>query len=139
MLGAAVGGDAEGRPPTPAMKRFADSVARQKGLRPPAGYIKSQSICRAFLDQYAPNKADGDPPGELGSKPASPAQTLFAEKIARERGIVIPNETKASSAAMSAWIEAHLSTQRGKGVARPPTNRRNQRSPNRSPTKTARI
>src|SRR5207248_365565 len=82
LLGAAVG-DAGGRPPTPAMKRFADSVARQKGLRPPAGYTKSRSICRAFLDQYAPRKADGDPPGELGSKPASPAQTLFAEKIAR--------------------------------------------------------
>src|SRR5712675_942505 len=46
LLGAAVGGEAGGRPPTPAMKRFADSVARQKGIRPPAGYTKSRSICR---------------------------------------------------------------------------------------------
>ena len=139
LLGAAVGGEAGGRPPTPAMKRFADSVARQKGIRPPAGYTKSRSICRAFLDQYAPKKADGDPCGELGSKPASPAQTLFAEKIARERGIVIPDETKASSAAMSAWIEAHLSTERGKGRRKTANKPAKPTEPKSTPTKTSRI
>src|ERR1700737_1176521 len=97
------------------MKRFADTNSRQKGIRPPAGYTKSGTICRAFLDQDARKKADGEPPGELGSKPASPAQVSLAEKIARERGIVIPDETKANSAAMSAWIKSHLSTERGKG------------------------
>src|SRR4030088_297720 len=110
LRGGAVGGDAGVRPPTPAMKRFADSLARQKGIRPPAGYTKSRSICRAFLDQYARKKADGEPPGELGSKPGSPAQMSLAETIARERGIVIPDETKANSAAMSAWIKSYLST-----------------------------
>src|ERR1700738_4591947 len=115
LLGGVVGGGAGVRPPTPAMKRFADSVARQKGIRPPAGYAKSGTICRAFLDQHARKKADGEPPGEPGSKPASPAQMSLAERIARERGIVIPDETKANSAAMSAWIKSHLSTERGKG------------------------
>jgi DNA topoisomerase III len=115
LLGAVVNGDAGGRPPTPAMKRFADSVARQKGIRPPAGYTKSGTICRAFLDQHARKKADGEPPGELCSKPASAAQMSLAEKIARERAIVIPDETKANSAAMSAWIKAYLSTERGNG------------------------
>ena len=115
LLGAVVSGDAGVRPPTPAMKRFADSVARQKGIRPPAGYTKSGTICRAFLNQHARKKADGEPAGELGSKPASPAQVSLAEKIARERGIVIPDETRANSAAMSAWIKSHLSTERGKG------------------------
>jgi DNA topoisomerase-3 len=114
LLGAAVGGDAGGRPPTPAMKRFANSIARQKRIKPPPGYRKSGSICRAFLDQHAPQKAEVETSGELGSKPASPAQMLFAEKIARERGIVIPDETKASSAAVSAWIASNLSTERGK-------------------------
>ena len=113
MLGAVVKGDAG--PPTPAMKRFADSVARQKGIRPPAGYTKSGTICRAFLDQHARKKADGEPLGELGCKPASPAQLSLAEKIARERGIVIPDETKANSAVISAWIKSYLSTKRGKG------------------------
>jgi len=115
LLGAVVDSDAGIRPPTPAMKRFADSLARQKGIRPPAGYTKSGTICRAFLDQHARKKADGGPPGGLGSKPASPAQMSLAEKISRERGIVIPGETKANSAAMAAWIKSHLSTERGKG------------------------
>ena len=44
------------RPPTPAMKRFADSLARQKGIKPPAGYTRSGAICRAFLDQHAPGQ-----------------------------------------------------------------------------------
>jgi DNA topoisomerase III len=110
-----VGDDAGVRPPTPAMKRFADSVARQKGIRPPVGYTKSGSICRAFLDQHAPKKAGSEPPVELGSKPASPAQILFAEKIAQEKGIVIPGETKASSVVMSAWIKSNKGAERGKG------------------------
>ena len=115
MLGAAANCYAGGRPPTPAMKRFAESVARQKRIKPPPGYTKSGSICRAFLDHHAPQKADVEASRELGSKPASPAQIVFAEKIARERGIVIPDETKASSAAVSAWIKSNLSTGRGKG------------------------
>jgi hypothetical protein len=39
----------------------------------------------------------------------------FAEKIAREKGIVIPDETMASSAAVSAWIASNLGTEHGKG------------------------
>src|SRR5438094_2885215 len=74
VLGTAVNGDAGGRPPTPAMKRFADSVARQKGIKPPPGYTKSGSICRAFLDRHAPKKAGGGRLGETGSKTPSPAQ-----------------------------------------------------------------
>ncbi len=100
--------------PTPAMKRFVDSVARRKGIRPRSGYTKSRSVCRAFLDQHAPKNANGESPGEPGSKPVSPAQMLFAEKIARAKGIVISDETKASSAAMSAWIGSQLSTERAK-------------------------
>jgi len=47
-------------PPTPAMKRFVDSLARQKGLKPPAGYTKSGATCRAFLDQHAPRRVGGN-------------------------------------------------------------------------------
>jgi DNA topoisomerase-3 len=96
------------------MKRFANRIARQKGIKPPPGYTKSGSVCRTFLDQHAPKKAGGETAAEVGPKPASPAQMLFAEKIAQENGIVIPDETKASSAAMSAWIESNQGTQRGK-------------------------
>src|ERR1039458_8602537 len=34
LLGAAIAADAGSRPPTPAMKRFADSLARQKRIKP---------------------------------------------------------------------------------------------------------
>lgn len=114
LLGAAAGAKSRGRPPTPAMARFAASIARQKGIKLPPGYTKSGSICRAFLDQHAPKKADGEAAGEPGPKPASAAQMSFAEKIAQETGITIPDEAKASSAAMSEWIETNQGTPRGK-------------------------
>jgi hypothetical protein len=38
------------------MKRFADSLARQKGVKPPPGYKTSILICRAFLNQHAPHR-----------------------------------------------------------------------------------
>jgi hypothetical protein len=60
----------------------------------------------------------------------------LAEKIARERGIVIPDETKTNSAAMSAWIKSHLSTERGKGRRKKP-NKPASNSP--APTKRPRI
>src|SRR5208283_1099478 len=72
LLGAAIAGDAGSHPPTPAMKRFADSIARKKRVKPPPGYATSGSICRAFLNQHAPKKAEL--PGVSGSKPASPTQ-----------------------------------------------------------------
>ena len=114
LLGTAHASDAKGRPPTPAMKRFADSIARQKGIKPPPGYTKSGSICRTFLDQHATKKAGGEAAGKAGPKPATPAQMSFAEKIAQEKDIAIPDEVKASAAAMSGWIDSNKSTERGK-------------------------
>jgi DNA topoisomerase-3 len=128
LFGAAPGGDVGKRPPTPAMKRFADSIARQKGIKPPPGYTKSGSICRTFLDQHAPRKAVGETTGELGPKPPSSTQMLFAQKCAQEKGIVIPDEVKASSAAMSGWIESNQRTVRSK---------RNPKTANKPPGSTA--
>ena len=114
LLSAASGTHAGGRPPTPAMKRFADSIARQKGIKPPPGYTKSGSICRIFLNQYAPKKADGKATGTAGPRPATPAQISFAKKIAEGKNIVIPDEAKASVSAMSAWIDSNQNNERGK-------------------------
>ena len=50
------GGD---RPPTAKMRKFAASIAKSKGIKPPAGYTKSAAICRAFLDEYAPRRNAG--------------------------------------------------------------------------------
>jgi DNA topoisomerase-3 len=94
--------------------RFADSLARQKGIKPPPGYKTSISICRKFLNEHAPKKAEGETPGKLDSKPVSPAQMLYAKKIAQGKGVVIPEEAKANAAAMSAWIDSNRSAKRNK-------------------------
>ena len=61
--------DGAGYPPTPAMKRYADSLSRQKGIKPPPGYQTSMSICGRFLREHAPRKADGETPGKVGFQP----------------------------------------------------------------------
>ena len=96
------------------MKRFADSLARQKGIKPPPDYKTSISICRAFLKQHAPMKAGDETTGKLEPKPVSPAQMLYAKQIAQRKGVVIPDEAKANSAAMWAWIDANRGTKRRK-------------------------
>ncbi|MGH1484227.1 MAG: DNA topoisomerase [Geminicoccales bacterium] len=78
LLGAAADRSSDERPPTPAMKRFVVSLARQKGIKPPRGYTKSGSVCRSFLDQHAPRKAGGE---TAESRSTSPAGTLVANKI----------------------------------------------------------
>jgi DNA topoisomerase-3 len=114
LFGAAVGNGPGTFPPTPAMKRFADSLARQKGIKPPSGYKTSISICRKFLSEHASKKADGETPVKLDSKPVSPAQMLYAKKIEQGKGVVIPEEAKLNSAAMSAWIDSNRGTKRGR-------------------------
>ena len=114
LLDAAVGNGPGTFPPTPAMKRFADSLARHKGIKPPPGYKTSISICRKFLNEHAPKKAESETLGKLNSRPASPAQMSYAKKIAQGKGVVIPEEAKANSAAMSAWIDSNRSAKRRK-------------------------
>jgi DNA topoisomerase-3 len=96
------------------MKRFADSLVRQKGIKPPPGYKTSIAICRKFLNEHAPKKASGETAGKREPKPVSPAQLLYGKKIAQGKGVIIPDEAKASSAAMSAWIDANRSAKRRK-------------------------
>ena len=94
------------------MKRFADSLVRQKGIKPPPGYKTSISICRKFLNEHAPKKGEGVTAEMHEPKPVSPAQLLYAKKIAQGKGLVIPDEAKASSAAMSAWIDSNRDSKR---------------------------
>jgi DNA topoisomerase-3 len=65
LFGTAAAGGTGSRPPTSAMKRVADSIARAKGVKPPPGYATSGPICRAFLDQHAPAQAGVVEPPEL--------------------------------------------------------------------------
>ena len=104
------------------MKRFADSLVRQKGINPPPGYKTSISICRKFLNEHAPKKAEGETAGKHEPRPVSPAQLLYAKKIAQGKGLIIPDVAKANSVAMSAWIDLNRGTKRGRRVARPATS-----------------
>ena len=59
----AILGEADGsggdRPPTAKMRKFAASIAKSKGIKPPAGHTKSAALCRAFLDEHAPRRNPG--------------------------------------------------------------------------------
>jgi DNA topoisomerase-3 len=118
VLGAAAESSAGSYPPTQAMKRFADSLVRQKGIKPPPGYKTSMSICRKFLSEHAPKKANGEADGEAVGKAearsVSAAQLSYAKKIAIGKGVVIPDEAQANSAAMAAWIDSNKGTKRRK-------------------------
>src|SRR5271169_654523 len=124
LLGAAVGNGHGTFPPTPAMKRFADSLARQKGIKPPPGYKTSISICQAFLNEHASKKAEGEAAGKHEPKTVSLSQLLYAKKIAQGKGVVIPEEAKANSAAMSAWIASNRSAKRRKRGRKNPSSQR---------------
>jgi DNA topoisomerase-3 len=104
------------------MKRFADSLVRQKRIKPPPGYKTSISICRKFLSEHAPKKSDGETAGKLDSKPVSPAQLLYAKKLAQGNGLVIPDDSRTNSVTMSAWIDTNRGKKRRK-VNRKTSNR----------------
>ena len=88
MFGAAsVGGGAE-RPPTPAMVRYAVTIARQQRVELPAGYAVTGSICRGFLEQHAPKKVGAKTGTVKSAKPpmvdTPPAQSAAPKKRARK-------------------------------------------------------
>ena len=122
LLGSAGSNGTATYPPTPAMKRFADSLVRQKGIKPPPGYKTSISICRKFLSEHAPKKSGVETAGKLDPKPVSPAQLLYAKKLAQAKGLIIPDDARINSAAMSAWIDANRGKKRRK-VNRKTSNR----------------
>jgi DNA topoisomerase-3 len=114
LLGASVGDSASAHPPTQAMKRFADSLCRERGIKPPHGCKTSISICRKFLSEHAPKKADSKTVGKLDPKPVSPAQLLYAKKMAQRKGLIIPDDAKTNSTTMSAWIDSNRDKTRRK-------------------------
>ncbi len=74
VFGSASRGSDGALPPTPAMKRFAVAISRQKRIKLPPDYATSGSICRAFLEQHAPKKAVDETAAQGGSKAAISAQ-----------------------------------------------------------------
>jgi len=98
------------------MKRFADSLVRQKGIKPPPGDKTSIAICRKFLSEHAPKKPDGETTGNLDPKLVSSAQLLYAKNLAQGKGLIIPDDARSNSVAMSAWIDANRDKKRRKPI-----------------------
>ena len=69
LLPGETSGGGEDRPPTAAMKKFAASIAKSMGIKPPRGYTRSAAVCRAFLDAHAPRRG----PRDDTNPPAGPA------------------------------------------------------------------
>ena len=78
------GGD---RPPTAKMRKFAASIAKSKGIKPPAGYTKSAALCRAFLDEHAPrrNAGHGEATNSGGGTAGAASQGGKPRKAGRAR------------------------------------------------------
>jgi DNA topoisomerase-3 len=55
-----------------------DSLAHQKGLKPPRGYTTSGTACRAFLEQHAPRKDGIRAPIAMEASPPAPARKTVA-------------------------------------------------------------
>lgn len=89
-----------------------------------------------FLQEHAPQKAGDEHVGPLGPKPVSPEQVLFAENIAQDNGVAIPDEAKVSAAGMSAWIEVNQNDKPTKG--RPKTGAKPPGVPTAKTTRAAR-
>jgi len=96
LLGPGFGGAGGERPPTPAMRRFVDILARQKRIKPAPGYYTSGSICRAFLEQHAPKKAGG----ETAAAPASTAAT--PEQVSGTEGVPVRKRRRAADTTAAA-------------------------------------
>ena len=102
LLGAAAGATGQDRPPTPAMRRYVDSLARQKGVKPPAGCAKSGVLCRAFLDQHAPKAGRAGAGTDIGGpQSAAPARGTPNGDWTPERGRAVPDVADAVPASPS--------------------------------------
>ena len=107
------------RPPTSAMLRYVEELARRKGIIPPPGYAGSGGLCRAFLNQHAPKGDKAAAPDRADLRLPVAAPVAVAERLAHEQGKAVPDKAQATSAAVAALIGANGSPPRRQGRARP--------------------
>ena len=112
LLGPGFGGSGSNRPPTPAMKRFAVAISRQKRVSLPAGYAMSGSICRAFLQQHAPKKSGDVTVGEHDPSPSMPTGVKPSQRAR-------PTKSRAKRASKSVKLTAESSTTPAKRTRKP--------------------
>jgi DNA topoisomerase-3 len=108
------------RPPTPAMKRFVGSLAKQLGLRPPPGYTTSSTVCRAFLDQHAPGKNGGQASSKAAPGQRPPARKKSSRRFMSDRG----NDGSLSAQPVAYESESSERTRKSNGRTRKPGSRK---------------
>ena len=119
---AVVLGEADGsggdRPPTAKMRKFAASIAKSKGIKPPAGYTKSAALCRAFLDEHAPrrNAGQGEATNSGGGTAGAASQGGKPRKAGGARpGTERPKATGSRRASGSERVRSEPSVRCGTG------------------------
>jgi len=79
--------------PTEKMVEAAKGAAARHSVELPKHYDTDFDVCKAFLDTYL-------------AKP-SPKALSFAESIAKDKGLELPDTVKANAKELSAWIDAN--------------------------------
>lgn len=79
--------------PTEKMIAAAKAAAERHAVKLPTGCATDFEVCKGFLDQYL-------------TKP-SPKALSFANKIATEKGLTIPEEALANAKELSGWIDTN--------------------------------
>lgn len=79
--------------PTEKMVAAAKAAADRHGVKLPKEFDKDFQVCKAFLDEYL-------------TKP-SPKALSFAEKIAKDKGLSIPDAARVNAKELSTWIDAN--------------------------------
>ena len=106
------GGPGGTRPPTPAMKRYAVTLARQKRVSLPAGYATSAAICRTFLGEHAHARSDE---ALIRTQPSTPH---MAEETAPQEAAT-PKKARAKRGRKSAKAAVEASVVPGKRTPKP--------------------
>jgi DNA topoisomerase-3 len=108
------------------MRTYVESLATRLGLKPPRGYTRSSEVCHEFLDRHAPKQSEvGTRAGDAAPGPSA-AQLAFAERIARDKDITVPDDAKASARSLSAWIDANTGKTGQQSAARKGRSRRSE-------------
>jgi DNA topoisomerase-3 len=77
--------------PTEKMVAAAKTAAERHGVALPEDFDKDFDSCKKFLDEYL-------------TKP-TPKALSFAEKIAKDKGLTIPDNARVNAKDLSAWID----------------------------------
>ena len=123
-------GNGDSRPPSEAMLRLAQGLARERGIECPPDVSSAFTACKAFLDKQAPQKNDGakhantahkrrrtsgsstgdaTDAGRAAGGDRKPTERMlrFAQSLARERGVAIPPGVLDSFRQCKAFLDQH--------------------------------